>query len=258
MAFAAGEPCLLMDGKGRKYLLALEAGQEFQYHRGVLPHDRIIGANPGTVFDSSLGSKLVALRPRLADYIVKMGRGATVMYPKDAAAIVSRADIAPAATVLEAGTGSGGLTMVLARAVGPQGRVVSCERRDDHAARARELITGFFGSVPDHVELRAGDVEDEIAAVAPDRVVLDVPEPWHSVEPAAAHMQPDGIFACYLPTVPQVEEVARALRASKRYVDIETVEIIVRPWVVEGRSVRPAHRMQGHTGFITVGRLVAR
>ena len=256
MAFAAGDPCLLIDGKGRKYLLSLDPDREFQYHRGILEHGEIIGREDGAVLESSLGSRLIALRPRLADYILKMGRGATVMYPKDAAAVVAWADIGPRLTVLEAGTGSGGLTMVLARAVGEHGRIVSCETREDHAAKAAELITGFLGAVPANIELRTGDVEDHIADISPDRLVLDLPEPWHSVEPAIEHLQPGGIFCCYLPTVPQVQEVVRAFRACRRFIEIDTFEILHRPWVIEGRSVRPSHRMQAHTGFITVARLI--
>ena len=249
---------MLIDGKGRKYLLRLVEGREFQYHRGVLPHAAIIGSEPGSVHESSMGSKLIALRPRLADYILKMGRGATVMYPKDAAAVLIWADIGPGMTVLEAGTGSGGLTMVLARAVGEHGRVVSVERREDHATRAAELIEEFMGGTPPQLGLRIGEVEDHIADVNPDRIVLDLPEPWHSVEPAAEHLSPGGIFCCYLPTVPQVQEVVRALKAAKQFIEIETFEVLQRPWVFEGRSVRPSHRMQAHTGFLTVAQLVER
>lgn len=256
MSFAAGDPCLLIDGKGRKYLLSLDPEVEFQYHRGILAHREIIGRDDGATLVSSMGSKLIALRPRLADYVLKMGRGAAVMYPKDAGAVVMWADVAPGLTVLEAGTGSGGLTMVLARAVGDDGKVVSCERRDDHAAKAAELITGFLGAVPANVELRVGDVEDHLGDVCPDRLVLDLPEPWHSVEPAVEHLQPGGIFCCYLPTVPQVQEVVRSLRAAQRFTEIETFEVLHRPWVVEGRSVRPSHRMQAHTGFVTIARLL--
>lgn len=247
---------MLLDGKERKYLLTLEADGEFQYHRGTLKHAEIIGQRDGVVLSSTMGSRLVALRPRLADYVLKMGRGATVMYPKDAGSVLVWADIGPGMSVLEAGTGSGGLTMMLARAVGPDGRVVSVERREDHAATARELIEGFFGTIPPQVDLRIGEVEDHIADVQPNRLVLDLPEPWHSVDPAIEHMPTGGVFCCYLPTVPQVQDVVRALRATKRFIEIDTFELLMRPWAVEGRSVRPSHRMQGHTGFITVARLV--
>lgn len=253
-AFQKGDPCLLYDDKGRRYLLELKPGSEFQYHHGVLPHDSIIGAVEGVRLESSRGSGLVAMRPRLADYVLKMGRRANVVYPKDAGAILVWADIAPGQVVLEAGTGSGALTMVLARAVAPGGRVVSYERREEHQRHGRRLIEGFFGEWPGHVELRLGSVEDGIADVAPDRLVLDVPEPWHSVVPAAQHLADGGIFCCYLPTVPQLQTVREALSETDRFVDVASFEVLMREWSVDGRSVRPSHRMVGHTGFITVAR----
>ena len=255
MSFSVGDPCLLVDGKGRKYLLTLDREGVFHYHRGVLPHDAIIGRHDGAVLESSMGSRLTALRPRLADYILKMNRGATVVYPKDAAAIILWADIGPGMTVLEAGTGSGALTMVLARAVGEEGRIISCEVRQDHADTAAKLIAGFHGTVPSNVSLCIGRVEDHIVGHAPDRLVLDLPEPWRVIEMALEHLRSGGVFCSYVPTVPQAQETVRTLRATKRFIEIDTFEILHRPWVFEGRSVRPSHRMQGHTGFVTVARL---
>lgn len=255
--FRAGDPCLLFDSKGRRYLIDLIPGQDFHYHRGALPHDDIIGSDEGTTHESTLGSKLVTLRPRLADYILKMSRGATVLYPKDAGAILMWADMAPGLSVVEGGTGSGGLAMALTRAVGPEGRVVSVERRDDHAATARKLIGGFFGAIPPQLELRVGEIEDVIAEIGPDRIVLDVPEPWHSVAPAVEHLVPGGVFCCYLPTVPQVQTVRQALDDAGVFFEAETFEVLHREWVIDGRSVRPSHRMVGHTGFVTVARKLA-
>lgn len=254
--FASGDPCLLVDARGRTYLIELVSDRDFHYHRGVVPHNQIIGSGDGSRHTSSLGSELLALRPRLADYTEKMGRGATIIYPKDAAAILMWADIGPGNLVLEAGTGSGALTMSLARATRPGGRVVSYERRTDHAERGRKLIRGYFGEIPEHVDLRIGDVEEAVADVAPDRIVLDVPEPWHVVPPAAEHLQEGGIYCCYLPTVPQVQTVRKALREARCFPRADTFEVLVREWVVEGRSVRPSHRMVGHTGFITVAKKV--
>ena len=248
---------MLHDARGRKYLIELVPGAQFQYHRGVLDHDTIIGSDDGSRHEASMGSILVALRPRLADYVLKMGRGAAVVYPKDAGAILVWADIGPGMTVLEAGTGSGGLAMVLARAVIPGGRVVSYDQREDHQQRADKLIRGFFGAMPEHLELRLGSVEDGIATVEPDRIVLDVAEPWHSVEPAVEHLASGGVFCCYLPTVPQVQTVRQALSDTRRFSEMMTFEILMREWAVEGRSVRPEHRMVGHTGFITVARLIS-
>lgn len=254
--FVAGDACLLIDARGRTYLIELVPDREFHYHRGVLAHNDLIGSADGSRHSSSMGSELLAIRPRLADYTEKMGRGATIVYPKDAAAILMWADIGPGNTVLEAGTGSGALTMSLAQAVLPGGSVASYERREDHATRARKLITGFFGAVPEHVALLIGDVESAVAEVAPDRIVLDVPEPWHSVSPAAEHLQDGGIFCCYLPTVPQVQTVRQALHEARCFPRAETFEVLIRGWAVEGRSVRPSHRMVGHTGFITVAKKV--
>jgi tRNA (adenine57-N1/adenine58-N1)-methyltransferase len=254
--FAAGDPCLLIDSRGRRYLIELVDGKEFHYHRGFLAHDEVIGDNDGSRFRSSMGAELLAIRPRLADYTEKMGRGATIVYPKDAAAILMWADISPGLVVLEAGTGSGALTMALARAVIPDGRVVSVDVRVDHAERAHKLINGFFGRIPAHVDLRVGEVENVVAEVQPDRLVLDVPEPWHVVEPAASHLTAGGIFCCYLPTVPQIQTVRAALSETGVFTNVSTFEVLVREWAVEGRSVRPSHRMIGHTGFITVAKKV--
>ncbi|NND04077.1 MAG: tRNA (adenine-N1)-methyltransferase [Acidimicrobiia bacterium] len=256
--FGAGEACLLYDAKGRTYLIKLSIDGEFQYHRGVVPHSLIIDEPEGCFVESSMGSKLVAVRPRLADYTLKMPRGAAVVYPKDTGAIVMWADIHPGATVLEAGTGSGALTLALLRAVGDSGRVVSVEQRSDHAQIARDRIEGFIGNIPKNLELRIGDVEDNFGDVAPDRVVLDLPEPWHSVAPAVEHMRPGGVFCCYVPTIPQVQEVRKTLARTGSFIEATTFEVLHREWAIEGRSVRPNHRMQGHTGFITVARRFTR
>ena len=252
--FKPGEACLLFDRKGRRYLIELIPGAEFHHHHGALPHDEIIGTEEGSTLQSSLGRTLTVLRPRLADFALKMPRGAAVVYPKDTGAILVWADIQPGNVVVEAGTGSGALTMALARAVGTSGRVISFELREDHAALAKKRITGFFGEIPENVDLRIGAVEEGLAALQPDRIVLDLPEPWHSVPLAAERLAPGGIFSCYLPTVPQVQSVRDALDETGSFLDTMTFEMMMREWTIGGRSVRPNHRMIGHTGFITVAR----
>ena len=254
--FGPGDPCLLIDGKGRQYLLKLDPDRQFQYHRGVLAHSELIGLEDGTWVEASSGGRLLALSPRLADFILRMRRGAQVIYPKDIGPILVYADIAPGMTVLEAGTGSGALTMALTRAVGPDGRVVSVERRQDHADHGRKTIERFFGSVPDQLDLRVGDVEDVVAEVGPERIVLDMPEPWHVVEAASEHQPSGGVFCSYLPTVPQVQTVVDALRSSRAYAEVEIREFMFRDWNVSGRSVRPEHNMVGHTGFLVFARRV--
>ncbi len=249
-----GESVLLIDGKGRRYLVKLSSGSTFQYHLGVVPHDDIVGRREGEEVSSSAGGRLLVLRPRLADFILKMPRGAQVVYPKDIGPILVWADIAPGLTVLEAGTGSGALTIALTRAVGPQGRVVSVERRADHAEHAEKMIRRWFGEVPAQLHLKVGEVEEIMEGEQPDRIVLDLPEPWHAVEVAVRRQPGGGIFCSYLPTVPQVQTLVETLEGSGGYRQIEVFETLHRTWNVSGRSVRPDHRMVGHTGFVVVAR----
>jgi tRNA (adenine57-N1/adenine58-N1)-methyltransferase len=252
--FVEGEACLLSDTKDREYLLTLDSSKTFQFDKGTVPHAEIIGFPEGSTIRSSRGAALVAMRPRLTDHVLRMKRGAAVMYPKDIGALITWADIAPGCVVVEAGTGSGALTLALSRAVGSQGKVISVERREDHARHARHLIESFLGAVPDNVDLRIGEVEGVLAGEKPDRIVLDIPEPWHCVPIAADVLAGGGGFACYLPTVPQVQQVRAALSDTRSFSGSATFEIMMRSWTIDGRSVRPDHRMVGHTGFLTVSR----
>ncbi|HJU52249.1 MAG TPA: hypothetical protein VJ815_07940, partial [Acidimicrobiia bacterium] len=163
MTFQADDNALLIDGKGRRYLVRLQPGNQFHYHQGIVDHNLLIGSEPGETVTSTGGGTLLVIRPRLSDFILKMPRGATVIYPKDLGPIAIQADIAPGMTVLEAGTGSGALTLALLRFVGPGGRVISVERREDHAAIARRSISRWLGEVPPNLDLRVGEVEDVIA-----------------------------------------------------------------------------------------------
>lgn len=256
--FRAGEQCLLLDPKGRRYLLTLRSQGSFSYHRGTLAHSEIIGREEGVLLASTGGERLVTLRPRLADYVLKMSRGATVLYPKDIGALLVWADIGPGAVVVEAGTGSGALAMALVRAVGSAGRVVSVERREDHAALAMARIQAWFGEIPFNLELRIGEVAEVAPEVQPDRLVLDIPEPFGVVEVAAGKgLQSGGVFCSYVPTVPQMAQTAAALDLAGCFVDLLHFEVLHREWVANGRSVRPSQQMVGHTGFLTVARKTA-
>jgi tRNA (adenine57-N1/adenine58-N1)-methyltransferase len=252
--FVEGESCLLYDDRDKQYLLTLHSGNEFHYDRGVVPHDSIIGLAEGSSLRSSKDYPVTVLRPRLADYVLRMKRGAAVMYPKDTGAIVTWADIAPGSTVLEAGTGSGALTLALSRAVGTNGRVVTVDSREDHQTHAKRLIERFAGTMPGNIDFHVGDVADHVADLRPNRIVLDLPEPWHCAQAAASHLAGGGVFAAYLPTVPQVQQLRDVIESSRSFIEIDTFEILMRSWAVSGRSVRPEHRMVGHTGFITVAR----
>lgn len=257
MPFTEGDPALLIDAKGRHFLLKLEPGRIFQFHNGTVPHDRLIGAEDGSWVISSGNARLLLLRPRLADFILKMKRGAQVVYPKDLGPILVYADIGPGMTVLEGGTGSGALTLGLARAVGPTGRIVTVEQRDDHAAHARKTLERWFGEVPQNVEMRIGDVAEVVQEVSPERIVLDLPEPWPTVKAAATFQQHGGIICSYLPTVPQVQSLVEMARDAKVFAEVEVKEFLMRDWNVKGRSVRPDHAMVGHTGFLIFMRKVA-
>jgi len=250
--FEAGEVCLLLDARSRTYLIDLTPGGRFQYHAGGVDHDDILGNPSGVVLRTTSGARLVALRPRLADYVLRMKRGPQVIYPKDLGPIIHWGDIGPGMTVLEAGTGSGALTLALLRAVGPTGKVVSVERRPEHARHAVAAITRFLGGLPSTLELRDGEVEEMVIDVAPDRLVLDMPEPWHAVEAAAEGLADDGVLTSFLPTVPQVQRIRDALRRTGRFATPSTFEVLHRDWAADGRSVRPSHQMVGHTGFITI------
>ena len=256
--FAPGQPCLLVDGKGRHYLLNLDPARQFQYHRGVLDHADIIGREEGSWVSASSGDRLLVLRPRLADFILRMKRGAQVVYPKDIGPILVYGDIAEGMTVLEAGTGSGALTMALARVVGERGRVISVERRPDHADHARKALCRWFGEVPPFVELRVGEVEEVLAEVAPERIVLDLPEPWHAATVAGRAQPAGGVLTAYLPTVPQVQTLVTVLREGGCFAEVEVKEFLFRDWNVAGRSVRPDHHMVGHTGFLVFARRVSK
>jgi tRNA (adenine57-N1/adenine58-N1)-methyltransferase len=255
----AGDRVLLIDSRDRRYLITLGTGKQFHSHLGSIEHDALIGGPEGSYVRSTGGSKLLVLRPRLADYQLKMKRGAQVIYPKDIALIIVHADIHPGAFVLEAGTGSGSLTLALARAVGEGGRVVSYEAREDHLEQAVANINGWYegsGGKPAHVDLRLGDIFEGVPEDDVDRLILDLPEPWRAIGPASDSLTPGGIFCSYVPTVPQVMRTVEALRAGG-FGLIETFEGLVRTWNIDGQSVRPDHRMVAHTGFITVARKLA-
>lgn len=256
-AFTAGETVVMVDTKERLYLTTLAPGGRYSYHGGTVFFDDIIGQEEGLVLNSSHNRPMVVFRPSLAQYVLKMPRGAQVIYPKDLSAIVMAADIFPGAVVFEAGTGSGAMTMALLRAVGSTGRVISDEIREDFARRAAANIRRFKGEVP-NLELRIRDVYTGIDVQDVDRIVLDLPEPWRIVEGAAKAMRPGGYFASYLPTVLQVKRLVDTLHHQGEFVLIETVEVLERHWHVADLSIRPEHRMVAHTGFIIVARKGAR
>lgn len=253
-----GELVVLIDRRRRRYLVTLEPGGEWHSHAGLVAHDALIGAVEGTVVRTNRNMEVLVLRPTREDFVLKMKRGAQVVYPKDQAMIVAAADVRPGCTVVEAGAGSGALTLALLAAVGPTGRVISFERRDDHARIAERNVERFLGGRPDNWELHLGDVVDELGSRRAHRVILDLLEPWTAVAAAGDALPPGGLVLAYTPTVPQVMRFDQRLWSDGRFTDVRTTETLVRSWDVDGLAVRPAHRMVAHTAFLTVARRVPR
>ncbi len=252
--FEAGDRVLLVDRKDRRYLVTLEAGGEFHSHTGVVDHDDLIGSPDGGHLRSSRGGSFVAFRPTLSDFVLKMPRGAQVIYPKDLGPILMLADIRPGVRVLESGVGSGALSMTLLRA-GAQ--VIGYEIREDFAERALRNVEAMLGAEELHrydVEIR--DAYGGIDETDLDRVLLDLPEPWQVVPHAAKALRQGGIILAYTPSIVQAASFREALD-EHGFAFSETLEVTHRSWHIEGVAVRPAHRMVGHTGFLSHARLLA-
>lgn len=259
--FAPGERVQLTDAKGRLHTITLEPGRDFHTHAGRLAHDEVIGRPDGSVVSNSAGVEYLALRPLLADYVMSMPRGAAVIYPKDAAQIITMADIFPGACVVEAGVGSGALSMSLLRAVGDAGQLVSFERRADFAEIAKSNARAFFGRVHPAWTVVVGDLAERlpetVASASVDRVVLDMLAPWECLDAAAGALIPGGVLICYVATTTQLSRVAEAVREQGGFTEPYAWESLVRGWHVEGLAVRPQHRMHGHTGFLLTTRRLA-
>ena len=253
--FREGERVQLIDRRGRSYLVDIADGKLFESHIGSYPTGDLVGRDEGCRVATSRGHRLMAVRPTLSDLTLRMPRIATVMYPKDLAAMLVYADVFTGARVLEAGAGSGAATMFLLRAVGESGRVFAYDLRQDMIDRTLANVDGYFER-RDNLEIKLGDVYEGFDEDDLDRIVLDLPEPWLVVPRAEDALVPGGVFFAFIPTVPQVDDLVRALRAGGAFDMIETMEIMMRQWNVSGRSVRPSHRMVGHTGFIVTARRV--
>ena len=259
--FRAGDRVQLTGPKGKLNTITLVPGKGFHTHRGILEHDEIIGLPDGSVVTNNVGVEHLALRPLLNDFVMSMPRGAAIIYPKDAAQILAQADIFPGATVVEAGVGSGALSLWLLRAIGPAGRLASFERREDFADVARGNIATFLGHDPENWSITLGDLADTLPETMPaasvDRVVLDMLAPWDCLAVVSDALKPGGVLLCYVATVTQLSRVAEAIRGSGLYTNPDSNETMVRGWHVEGLAVRPDHRMIGHTGFLITARRLA-
>ena len=251
--FREGDHALIVDRRGRRYLERLYSSGQFHSHLGGFRHEELLGREEGSRIMTGTGHRLLAVKPTMGDLIREMPRIATVIYPKDIGAILVYGDINPGARVLEAGTGSGALTIALSRAVGDTGQVVSYDIRQDMLSRAEQNIRVALPEAT-NLTFKQGDVYHGFPEVGFDRIVLDLPEPWNIVPNASESLVPGGLILSFLPTVLQVRDFTLALRSQRTFDLIETLEVLVRLWKVGSRSVRPDHRMIGHTGFITTAR----
>ncbi len=251
-----GDQVQLTDPKGRMHTITLEVGKQFHTHRGILEHDTLLGGPEGVVVTIG-ATQYLALRPLLSDYVLSMPRGAQVVYPKDAGQVVQMADVFPGAHVVEAGVGSGALSMSLLRAVGHLGRLHSYERRADFAAVARSNVDRFFGAQHPAWTVTVGDLQDSLVDTDVDRVVLDMLAPWETLDAVSAALRPGGLVCCYVATTTQLSRTVEALRGHGTFTEPQSWESLVRGWHVEGLAVRPEHRMVGHTGFLCTSRRLA-
>ncbi len=259
--FREGDRVQLTGPKGRLHTITLRPDGELHTHHGVLKHSDLIGAPDGSVVTNSSGHDYLALRPLLRDFAMSMPRGAAIIYPKDSAQIVMQADIFPGATVVEAGVGSGALSLALLRAIGDDGRLVSFERRDDFAEVAKANVETFFGTDPDTWDVIVGDLAEELPHQfepgTVDRVVLDMLAPWECMDVVADALTPGGVVLCYIATATQLSRVAEYIRGTGLFTEPDASETMVRGWHVEGLAVRPDHRMVAHTGFLLTARRLA-
>lgn len=246
-----GDVVVLLDNKHRRYLLTLQSGKEFHSHAGYIAHDEIIGAGEGAVLTSTRGATYTVLRPTLSEFILKMPRGAQVIYPKDIGPILMMADIGPGMRVLESGVGSGALSMGMLRT---GVHITGYELREDFAERAQANVRKFLGEEAlERYDVQLRNCYEGIDERDLDRVVLDLPEPWQVVPHARTALRPGGIIVAYSPSIVQVMQFREALERDG-FILAETLEVLNRGWYIEGQAVRPDHRMVAHTGFLTSAR----
>jgi tRNA (adenine57-N1/adenine58-N1)-methyltransferase len=255
--FADGEVIVLVDKVGRRHRVRLRAGERHSIHSGLIQHDDVIGKPEGIVVTTQLGARLLAVRPTFAEQVTGRRRQTQPIYPKDLGAILVGADIYPGARVLEAGTGTGALTMAALRAVGPSGEVVSYEAREDFLEAAGRAIVDTMGSVPPNLTLKLGDIYAGVEETEMDRLLLDLPEPWQATGAARSAVRPGGIVFAHCPNVSQVQRFFDCLRDVRGFGMLEAYEVLQRGWTVRGRSMRPSHRMVAHTGFLCFARRLA-
>lgn len=246
-----GNLVLLYLNSKRTYLVEVEKGKNFHTHKGYIQLDTIIGKQYGTRTVSNLGAEFIALKPLLSDYIFKSQRKTQITYPKDVALIVMFSGIGPGSNVVEAGTGTGALTTALAHYVKPDGRVYSYEIRPEFTQTAMRNLKR--ANLLDYVELKNKDVTMGVDETEVDAVVLDLATPWLVISHAYLALKGSGTVVSFSPTIDQVVKTFEALQQNN-FIDIQTIECIMRRMQTERGKTRPETLMTGHTGYITFAR----
>jgi len=247
---------MLLDPDGKRFLVRLSEQDSLHHHRGAVRHADVIGQAEGVLVRSTQGRLFTVVRPRLMDYVLEMPRKSGIVYPKDAAHLLSWADIAPGQRVLESGVGSGALTLALLRAVGERGQIIGYEQRSDFIELALGNVRAFGGGQAGNLLLRERDIYSGVVDTDLDRVVLDLAEPWQVLPHLPGALKAGGWVAAYTPSIIQASQFVEAVRATGQYVQVETHEVLIRGWYIQGLAVRPEHEMVGHTGFVSVARWI--
>ena len=248
-----GDLALLVGLRHKHFIFPLLPGGTYHTHRGILNHDELIGKPWGSQVFSHQGSPFFMLQPSLADLLVDLKRNTQIMYPQDIGFILMTMSVGPDQHLIEAGTGSGSMTIAMAHAVGPTGHVVTYEKRPEFQKLARKNLERL--GLDSRVEFKLGDIADGIAERDMDACFLDVPNPWDYIPQVRAALKPGGYFCNLVPTVNQVERLLYALR-HEHFAFVEVCELLLRYYKAEPTRLRPTDRMVAHTGYLTFGRRI--
>jgi tRNA (adenine57-N1/adenine58-N1)-methyltransferase len=257
MKIAQENDLVMLIGQDRKqFIVRLQAGQQLQTHRGCINHEDLLGQPLGREIRSHMGYSFVVLEPSTFDLVGKLKRTTQIMYPKDIGYALLKLNVMPGSRVIEAGTGSGGLALALARAVGSDGRLYSYEIRPDILRVARRNLEAL--GLTRSVEFKLRDIADGFDETDVDALFLDVRHPEAYLPQVVEALKDGGFFGAIVPTANQVADLINALEMQQAFGHIEVEEILVRPYKAVPTRLRPMDRMIAHTGYLIFARKVSR